>query len=163
MNTPIEGVGSAKVGTTSNVLRLLALVALFALAPSPTHAQCCQDINDHAVARCAGGCTVYVTIFWNDCTLGSNCYKNQGDTIACPSPCDGEYVYTATLAGDCVTGGLHNICEWWIRYVPTMEKDHQAKLYALDCDGNLQLLLANDPIAKGRRNGNARSRPRGAL
>lgn len=129
---------------TALIRALIPLLLVLALWPGSAVGQCCQDINEQAQGHCAGGCTVPVTIFWNDCPNGQNCYKNQGDTKECPSPCDGEFVYTATVAGICVTGSFNNLCDWWVRYFPILEKNHIPRLYAIDCNGDLRQLLVSD-------------------
>lgn len=130
-------------------IRIAFLLLSVLLVPADNAgAQGCQETG-YSTARCASGCSVQVRIFWNS-PVGYECYKYQGDTVPCPSPCDGEYVFTATQAGTC--DEHYNKCIWWVRYVATLKSSSElplsAKIYFPDCEGNMQVWLEDSTFVR---------------
>ncbi len=135
-----------KIGTS------VVLLALAAVLPGAATASC--NASAPIQSRCPSGCTVTTTTYYTPLSGGDTCMKNTGATVSCPSPCSGEYVYTASVAGDCDTS--RNVCTWWVRSIEPLMKRHNrlertlfaAKAWALDCQGQLQPLLPYVRIAK---------------
>jgi hypothetical protein len=127
-------------------ITVVIVVVLFVWVDARAQGQGCNNPYPSTSYCPLGHCPVVATVFTNGSCNG--CYKNQGDTIDCPSPCDGEYVYTATSAGTCeVDSPDHCVCDWDIRYIPLLRpmagRPLIAKAYVPDCKGDLQLLLSD--------------------
>lgn len=88
--------------------------------------------------RCPGGCTVQTRTFYGG---GNQCWANEGDTVDCPPPCDGESVYTVSLAGACEL----DRCDWFAGPIRQFTLGQplvaSSKLHLIDCAGGLRTVL----------------------
>lgn len=111
-------------------------------------AQACQIIAT-SQARCPS-CGEWVQVQIIQFTSGgSECYKNQGQTIPC---CGDSYVFTSSPAGTC--DDARNVCDWWVSHPARRAKAGQRlnfarKLFLPACDGSWLVVL--DAAEKLRR------------
>ena len=133
----------------SRILKIVCLALfLFSFRASVSNAQivACPEYVP-TISTCPSGCHVNTAGVANGQTLHSPCYVNNGDTKPCPSPCNGEYVFTAVPYGVCL--GLDG-CESGLmqRGRQLIHEGEFMKVYAPDCRGDMRVLIATKETSK---------------
>ncbi len=123
---------------TTGVLFLFCTAVVYSLCGgSAAHAMGCNTPAD-IQARCPCGVNEYVRIktFYSGIDNYA-CYRNQGDTVPCPSGC---YVFTASPDGTC--NYAKQVCNWGGKPAQMAAQEAQegrllTNVYFKDCDGHL--------------------------